>query len=278
MIVVMGRRARLVRWDRAGAIVSESFDFVQDPRNMITFLYRYGHMDRMQRGYDPTVVHASEAEVAEMRRCRETLSAYHKECLDDAMEDGWPIYKILTRAKDIMSPKDLTPEVSNSQALPSSARDAASEAEPASGIGGATAAGNPCAQHYFLIGKPRTTSHSPTGRATRGYVAYDVSTKRLVFLKNTWRPASLRITPEGEVYKHLWKKGVEYIATPISAGDVYSDKETVQKTLTQDFLESGQYGARIHYHLSFKEVCHPLEPYRDSVDLMDVMLNTLAGQ
>ncbi|EED84704.1 predicted protein [Postia placenta Mad-698-R] len=68
MIVVSGCRARLLRWDRSGAIVSESFDFVhEDKETMFRFLYKYGSMARHERGYDPTVTAATKQEVQDMK-------------------------------------------------------------------------------------------------------------------------------------------------------------------------------------------------------------------
>lgn len=68
MIVVSGCRARLLRWDRSGAIVSEAFDFVhEDKETMFRFLYKYGSMARHERGYDPTVTAATKQEVQDMK-------------------------------------------------------------------------------------------------------------------------------------------------------------------------------------------------------------------
>ena len=39
----------------------------------------------------------------------------------------------------------------------------------------------------FLIGKPRSGSQQPTGRSSRGYIAFDPEQRRIYFLKDAWR-------------------------------------------------------------------------------------------
>ncbi|KAF8067990.1 hypothetical protein FPV67DRAFT_1780966 [Lyophyllum atratum] len=46
---------RFIRWDRAGAVVSEKFDYREDSRPLIEFLWRFTHADDAGRGNDPTV-------------------------------------------------------------------------------------------------------------------------------------------------------------------------------------------------------------------------------
>ncbi|GLB40042.1 hypothetical protein LshimejAT787_0705520 [Lyophyllum shimeji] len=54
---------RFIRWDRAGAIVSEKFNYREDSRPLIQFLWRFSHRDDVTRGKDPTVRRANPQEV-----------------------------------------------------------------------------------------------------------------------------------------------------------------------------------------------------------------------
>ncbi|KAF4602944.1 hypothetical protein EYR38_003348 [Pleurotus pulmonarius] len=54
--------ARLIRFDRAGALVSERFKFTLDCTPLIRFFSRFSKMTPAQRGYDPTVHVADELE------------------------------------------------------------------------------------------------------------------------------------------------------------------------------------------------------------------------
>ncbi|TFY69116.1 hypothetical protein EVG20_g3296 [Dentipellis fragilis] len=56
--------ARLIRWDRSGAIVSERFDMTKDGNALVEFLWRFNHLSYAQRGHDPSVTVASSAEKA----------------------------------------------------------------------------------------------------------------------------------------------------------------------------------------------------------------------
>ena len=58
-IFICAYYARLIRWDRAGAIVSERFDFVRNPEWLFSFFWRYSHATDPQRGFDLTIVKAS---------------------------------------------------------------------------------------------------------------------------------------------------------------------------------------------------------------------------
>lgn len=72
----------------------------------------------------------------------------------------------------------------------------------------------------LLIGRHRHASRSAFGRLTRGFVAYDPVGKRLVFFKTYWRPDTEGALSESEIYMHMHKEKVDYIATWIGGGDV----------------------------------------------------------
>ncbi|KAL6300802.1 hypothetical protein BKA93DRAFT_752435 [Sparassis latifolia] len=239
---------------------------------LATFIYRVGHMSHAQLGYDPTVVAATPAEVSLMASCRGRLNDYHQQCLAEAMSPKWPIYKVAFYAKDLVdsealrmdarsagqsmptfnstpqSPSD-SPSLDDSAALPSEASNSSlhpddiSTSEPV---------------RYFLIGRPRFAAHSPTGRATRGYVAYDMETEGWV-PKDTWRPDSSKIHPEREVYERLYKHDVSNIATLLCGGD---------RTRTQEF--GGSFWSD-PLPAGVKEVGRPLDDHEDSEEMIGVI-------
>ncbi|KAH8099791.1 hypothetical protein BXZ70DRAFT_217601 [Cristinia sonorae] len=47
--------ARFIHWDRGGSTVTESFNYVENPQILTEYLWRYGKLTRLQRGFDPTV-------------------------------------------------------------------------------------------------------------------------------------------------------------------------------------------------------------------------------
>ena len=80
--------------------------------------------------------------------------------------------------------------------------------------------GNDNSSTSYLIGKHIVASFSPTGRGTKGYVAFNLKNARLCFLKDYWRPSSAQIRSELEIYKRLHDNNVRRIATALGGGDV----------------------------------------------------------
>ncbi|GBE87345.1 predicted protein [Sparassis crispa] len=285
VVYVFKSLVRLVRWDRVGAIVSEPFNYVTGG-TLQTFIYRVGHMSDAELGYDPTVVAAMPAEIQLMENCRGRLNDHHKQCLDEAMSPKWPIYKVAFYVKDLVDSEALRKDArSAGQSVPTS------NSTPHASLDDGTTlpidASNPSLHsddtsisepvRYFLIGRPRFAAHSPTGRATRGYVAYDMETERLAFLKDTWRPDSSKIHPEREVYERLYKHDVSHIATLLCGGDVGPTSDEPQRTCTQEFDESKSLLGRIHYRVVVKEVGRPLDDHENSREMLYVIFDALTA-
>ena len=58
-LVICGKRARFIRWDREGAAVSAGIDCSRRPDLVIEFLRRFNQLTPEQRGLDPTAVPAT---------------------------------------------------------------------------------------------------------------------------------------------------------------------------------------------------------------------------
>ncbi|KAL1948275.1 hypothetical protein VTO73DRAFT_12350 [Trametes versicolor] len=147
IIDVCGPTARLCLFDRAGAIISVLFDYVDDPATLATFLYRFTKMSREQRGYDPTATLATDAEDGHFRTLWKTVSSDPDSAitygLKKAATPGWPVY-----ALDIFSPW--------------SERDTFLDVQ-------ATRAPT---HHRCLVGRPAYVGASMCGKGTRCFVAW----------------------------------------------------------------------------------------------------------
>ena len=53
---ISGSKARILRWDRSGVLVTEVFDHKADPQILIDFVWRFVWAKDHQRGFDPTAV------------------------------------------------------------------------------------------------------------------------------------------------------------------------------------------------------------------------------
>ncbi|GBE84788.1 predicted protein [Sparassis crispa] len=285
LVYIFRSFARLVRWDRFGAVVSERFNYIRG-RTLQTFIHRVGHMSDSQLGCDPTVVPATPAEVTLMASCKDRLNDYHKLCLDEAMSDGWPIHKVAFYAKDVVDSEALRKaarSASGSAPICNSPPHSPSPSDSVSFDDNATLPSETCSTcvhsddalisepvRYFLIGRPRFAAHSPTGRATWGYVAYDMEAGGLAFLKDTWRPDSSRTHTERQVYERLYRHDVQPFYMVVMS---VQPENNASRRRTQDFGDSVL--GRIHYRLVMKEVGRPLDDHYDSVEMVGVIFYAL---
>ncbi|GJE92649.1 hypothetical protein PsYK624_088040 [Phanerochaete sordida] len=116
---------------------------------------------------------------------------------------------------------------------------------------------------------------SPTGRATRGYIAFEVETKRMVFLKDSWRAVSRKHT-ELETYRRLHAAEVEFIATPVAGGDI-SEQRTKSQSFMQNRPANMRPAERVHTRLVTKEIGRALETYEGSFELISFVYHAFFG-
>ncbi|KAI0070929.1 hypothetical protein K474DRAFT_1712887 [Panus rudis PR-1116 ss-1] len=73
IIQICGKRARILRWGRSGCIVSESFDFHENPHHLAAFFYGYSKLNPEHQGHDPT---AKFATAQQERLLREAINRF----------------------------------------------------------------------------------------------------------------------------------------------------------------------------------------------------------
>ena len=262
-------QARVIRWDRAGAIVSTVIDFEEKPSLLHEVIWRYAHMSQAQRGFDPTAALATKDEVNAMRVCEapDQWVAQQRDCA--LGQTGWPAYKLTMLPTDLIDQGELKPITTYQRHMPR-----------ASTVAPAVAS---LEKVCFIVGKCYFATNSSTGRGTKCYIAYDVCNDRLVFLKDFWRPDVASSQPEGRVLRELRLNGIENVPTPLAAGDVRSsDSPYNQTTCTQELLSRDEKTRRrpatlIHYRLIVQEICRPLEAHESPRQLTKAMLDALIG-
>lgn len=221
-LFIAGDTARLLYWDRAGAVVSESFSFVENSSTLARFFWRYQHMSAVRRGWDPSASDASKEEVAEFRasiqhflaRMNDPNSGQRRIAgAEKTLDENYPPYKMTVEAG--MTGED----------------------------------------HEVIVQRPFETSRSPTGRATRAYLAYSLTHKRVVFLKDSWRVDILGLEGEGNIYRKLKNAEVPFIPDVRCAGDVYTEG-IVQKTRAQKVARNAELPLKIVSSSSRKHMHH----------------------
>ncbi|TBU56121.1 hypothetical protein BD310DRAFT_824435 [Dichomitus squalens] len=205
MIVIFGRKFRLIRWDRAGMIATPPTDYYEQPGILCDYLRRLSLFDDASLGFDPTATrvlsrdpdflrmdvaatlnnqdldhfecHAEEGEVGGPHVFRYVRSMFR-----DSLSSDWPRYRLQVPDGDSM-------------------RD-------------------------YLVGKPVVHGSNVFGRGMRGYVAFDCRTSCFVWLKDVWRPPEMVAEREGDVLRELNEAGIENVPTLVCHGDV-GDQATV---------------------------------------------------
>ncbi|PIL32476.1 hypothetical protein GSI_05179 [Ganoderma sinense ZZ0214-1] len=199
MVLIIGRRFRLLRWDRSGVIVTPSIDYVEQSALLCDCLRRLSLLDDLSLGIDPTAtrLRPRDADFKRMdaaalddpcdvdhteRRLEEDeigeafVFRYVRSSFRDSLSADWPRYRL--RVPD----RDNTRE--------------------------------------FLVGKPLHLPSGAIGRGTRGYVALDCKTQRFVWLKDAWRASDLVIEKEGDILERLNLAGVANVPTLVCHGDI----------------------------------------------------------
>jgi hypothetical protein len=181
LIFIFGNKARLFRWDRAGGIVSESFDYVTT-RTLAEFFHRFDQSTPEQRGRDTTVTRPSRAD---RRRAARALLPEKSE--DESEMD-------VNKRKEYMNPESFVKYLVSDSKTGETRR---------------------------FIGPPlRRPLFHLQGRASRGVPVYDVKTGEVCYLKDTWRIDSSKQLREGETYERLHATKVKNIAGVVAHGDV----------------------------------------------------------
>ena len=222
MLLFFGRRARIMRWDRAGVVTSEAFDYYLQWELMCRVLYHLSFLARhfpKHVGIDPTAEHIrpndprwqamndaaapcpTDVDHTEHDLDHEppehSIWVYERDMFHESLKYDWPRY-------ELQVPTD-------------------------AGV------------RKFLVGKPAFRARGMVGRGTRGYVAYEAASKRFYWLKDTWRAYYDGIQPEGKILEELHsslhdlKRKFKYIPTVSCHGDIRG-----QVTVTHQYLDYAQ--------------------------------------
>ena len=95
MFYIAGWRARVFRWDRNGAIVSEPIDLRKKLKTLLDLMYRLIVANPKDQGFDTTATLATEAEIAKLNSYQTTniyLKRYKRLMLDN--KGDYPIFKV----------------------------------------------------------------------------------------------------------------------------------------------------------------------------------------
>ncbi|KAL6308505.1 hypothetical protein BKA93DRAFT_822250 [Sparassis latifolia] len=232
-VLILGDHARFIRWDRAGAVVTEKFNYKCTPY-LARFLRMFAQMSPEQQGADPTAVLVENGSqdfrlMMDAPNNSTPGNLYARDMFYKSLEPGWAWWKL---------------------SVPSM------EGE-----------NNVQESREFLVGKPHFLSDDLQGRATRGYVALDCSKKHFVFLKDAWRVSGAGMQKEGDALRTLQKAGVTHVPTLVCHGDIGG-----QISSTQEHVAPGQPNdTYVHYRLVVEQVCRPIHGHRSGLELVRII-------
>ncbi|KAL5522456.1 hypothetical protein ACEPAG_8472 [Sanghuangporus baumii] len=190
-VLVIGTRARIFRWDRAGAIVTKAFDYRDHPELLCEFLWRFHLANPVQRGFDPTVSVASQTEEDLFRNLIRKHVALQlgineddSEKVDNGLRQHYEKGKVMKI--EVYERGRSTPD-------------------------------------FYLVSVPLTCPKSMSGHSTRAYWSIKLTGQNegmCCFLKDTWRLNGDAMKSEGDIYEELGDVGVENICEVECYGDV----------------------------------------------------------
>jgi hypothetical protein len=137
---------------------------------------------------------------------------------------------------------------------------------------------------YFVVPAPSATPYTPPGRATRGFKAYDILRRNVVFLKDSWRISLPDINMEGSIYKLLNDAKVPNVPQCIASGDILLDYHATQTNLyaKKPWACYSESGARLiphqHCRLVLDVVGRALYEYFSSYEMVSAVRNALIGE
>lgn len=253
-VIINREVGHIIRWDRSGAVVSEAFNPTKQPwiPRLISGL---NQMDRTRQGFDDTV---QEANIFESTRYRKEISAFSK----SSATRGW---KRLADGFGVVGPKWPVYKV-----------QVADDSDPDG-------------HRFCLVSRPFYVAHSPVGRATRVYLAYDLKDRSVRALKESWRVEGS--VSEWTIHKTLREKGAAHALLGTCGGDVCLEPgDPPHRTVNQDFALSSEtddlrlpcHGApMMHAHIQHRilePVAFPPSCANNSREVLTIFRDVLYGE
>ncbi|KAI0775526.1 hypothetical protein BD413DRAFT_688733 [Trametes elegans] len=171
-ISMSGSFARLIRWDRAGCVVSTAFDIRDYPDVLLDFFWRFSQSSHVGRGHDLSVCMATAAEEAHFRDAIREHIRQQLEVDGDNLEQAMVAHYYPGHVTAMHVLCDST----------SPSADSLSR---------------------FIVSRPVVSPLVTGGRGTRGFWALDIRTGFVVFLKDTWWSQSRARELEGDLLQRF---------------------------------------------------------------------------
>ncbi|RPD57772.1 hypothetical protein L226DRAFT_163652 [Lentinus tigrinus ALCF2SS1-7] len=252
MIIFFGTLARIVYIDRDCMFATQRFSYVKKEAWLTEFLWRYGKLAPVQRGFDPS---------AQRLDPTEPLVQLMRQKRDAAVNGETPVEPhILEAYKDSLDDK-----------VPWWKLDVYDEDEDFS--------------RSFVVGKPHYLASGVLGRGTRCYIAQEVlkddqgqfKLGAFMHMKDAWRVKHDEIEKEGTTLKTLNENNVPHVPTLVCHGDL-PDQLTVSRAKWMEFNPGQDYypiKEHQHYRIVVQEIGKPLSQFKNSRELVRALADVV---
>lgn len=258
-LFIFGHNAQFVRWDRCQAVVSEAFDYHENPHRLAEFVWRYSRLDRETgRGWDKNVSLA-DPDAANLfeRKINEVLQTPPTDMSSGTAKTIYRALRTTFMAEDTLAGDYPTYAVRISGSSP----------------------GKRAIETTLLIRRPFSQHPNPFGRAMRAFLAYDITCAEFCFLKDVWRlqeplPGCLS---EEEFYTATKTSNNPEMRLPkvYFAGDVEGTDGEIQCAPVGYRLRNQQ--GRVHCCVLQELLC-PLNSFASSRELVQVMFDVVKSE
>ncbi|VDC07238.1 unnamed protein product [Peniophora sp. CBMAI 1063] len=249
-ILILENWARLLRYDHAGVVVSERFDWrANDGELLAEFLSRLEHGTPQEEGIDDSVgdLSAFGGEDSEVvKDARKAMQEFSDGMIAVPITDDAPL-----RSVECWDDSQL-----GDDGLPMS--------------------------RTLIATQPLGLNFSIVGRYTVSFIGYDAEKRCAYWVKDSWPINDPEFTKEGEIYKRLKDAGVPHLAEIECAGEVrWKANKAVQRTRTDEFAKEGWSGltANIHplshYRILFKDIGRPVSKFKSTQQLVTALSHAI---
>ncbi|KAI0668649.1 hypothetical protein C8Q78DRAFT_1155413 [Trametes maxima] len=253
LVLILGNKCRIIRFDRSGAVVTQAFRYKTEGGVLVEFLWRYARWDHSTRGHDTSAtLILPDSELAKGMMARAGVDEYSEKSdkgsekdedsekkdekedektdkKTDKKTDGKDGKKDGKKGEDSKEPGDYVLELFR-DSLDTNWSWWKLRVDGEDGV------------RHFVVGKPNFIAPGVAGRGTRGFVALDEANLDgpFYYLKDAWRVSSRHIDKEGTTLRYLNEKGVHYVPTLECHGDVSEAQVTKTQDLWKDLHEADE--------------------------------------
>ncbi|KAL5504840.1 hypothetical protein ACEPAH_7503 [Sanghuangporus vaninii] len=189
-VFIAGDVARLIRWDRAGAIVTRSFKYLEVSW-LVDFIERFSILSPLQRGWDWTVRSPTAIDREILKKAREALIQHRFSGESEQVFRDRSDYFRRARYFKFLVPVLTTGQETGAMRLKS-----------------------------YIGAFPRRWACSLLGRNSRGTPVFDPETGQIRWLKDSWRIDMDMVVVEHKSYEKMEQCNVRNLIPLVTAGDV----------------------------------------------------------